>query len=122
MNQIELRQRGGCDNLDNLWKILTKDNWETVPQTKILLYDCDTKKKNEDFGHIFKRIIPLISENRIKKGIENLFPNETIERAINFKKEFVDFKTINGTKRGEDYKEEENIINKDEKKNFCDWI
>ncbi len=122
LGKIELRQRGSCNNLDNLWKILTQDNWETVPQTKILLYDCDTNRENKDFGHIFRRTIPSIKENKIKRGIENLFPNKTIEKAIKHKKEFVDLKTTKGTIRGIEYTEVVNVINKDEKKNFCEWV
>lgn len=122
LKKIELRQRGSCSNLTKLWNILIKDNWETIPQIKILIYDCDTNSINEDFGHIYKRTIPFISENIIKKGIENLFPNELIYKAISYKKEFVDFKEIKGTNRGVEYIKEENVINKDEKKNFCDWV
>lgn len=122
ISQLELRQRGSCSNLDKLWRILVTDNWETNPQTKILIYDCDTNRENEDFGHIFRRTIPSISENIVKRGIENLFPNELIQRAIEHKKEFVDFRETKGTKRGIEYTEEMNVINKDEKKNFCDWV
>jgi len=37
------------------------------------------------------------------------------------KKAFVDFKKTVGIKRGVEYVEEMNEINKDEKKNFCQW-
>ena len=121
MNKIEIRQRGGYRNLDKLWEILTKDNWETIPQTKILLYDCDTNKGDEEFGHIFRRTIPS-QENIIKKGIENLFPETTIKKALEHKKEFVDYKIIKGTTRGVKYIEEINVINKDEKRNFANWV
>lgn len=122
LQNIELRYRGSCNNLDKLWSILTDNNWETVPQKKILLYDCDTGRPDEDFGHIFRRTIPKLDSHIIQRGIENLFPNETIERAINHKKEFVDFKTITGTDRGVAYERTETVINKHEKRNFCNWL
>ena len=120
--KFDLRQRGSCSNLDKLWALLTDNNWETVPQTKILLYDCDTNRPNEDFGHIYRRTIPKIEENIIQKGIENLFTNATMDKAIAYKKEFVDFKNTKGTVRGVPFEKSETTINKDEKRNFSNWI
>lgn len=122
LDQVVLRERGSCSNLDKLWNTLTTDNWETNPQTKILIYDCDTNRSDEDFGHIFRRTIPLVSDSIIKRGIENLFSNKIVEKAVAHKSAFVDYKRVQGTKRGEKYFKEENIINKDEKRNFCDWV
>lgn len=119
--KVEIRQRGGYRNLDKLWTVLNEESWETTPQIKIFLYDCDTNKENEDFGSHHKRIIPTISDSLIKKGIENLFPNKFIYEAISEKKAFIDIKKTTGTKRGVDYEEEQNEVNKDEKKNFCMW-
>lgn len=122
LNQIEIRQRGSCSNLDKLWNTLTQDNWETIPQIKILIYDCDTNRTDGDFGHIYRRTIPAITGNIIKRGIENLFPDETVNEALTHKREFVDFSKTQGTKRGVKYIEEQNVINKHEKKNFCNWV
>jgi hypothetical protein len=122
LSKIELRYRGSCNNLDKLWSILTDNNWETVPQKKILLYDCDTNRKDENFGHIHRRTIPKIEGHIIQRGIENLFPEPTINSALEFKKEFVDFKNITGTERGIAYERAETIINKHEKRNFSDWL
>lgn len=122
LSEIELRHRGSCNNLDKLWSTLTDNNWETIPQKKILLYDCDTNRNDEDFGHIHRRMIPKIEKHIIQRGIENLFPESTINKAISYKKEFVDFKTIKGTERGVPYEKTESIINKHEKRNFCNWL
>ena len=122
LSKFEIRQRGSCSNLDKLWSILIDNNWETVPQTKILLYDCDTNRPNEDFGHIYRRTIPKIEGHLVQRGIENLFPKETIQKAIAHKKEFVDFKNITGTVRGIAYEQSETVINKNEKRNFSNWI
>lgn len=121
LKKIELRQRGGYRNLDKLWNVLNEESWETTPQTKVFLYDCDTNKVNEDFGNHYKRIIPTNPNSIVMKGIENLFPNEFINKAIETKKAFVDFKKTIGIRRGVEYVEEINEINKDEKKNFCNW-
>ncbi|QES90343.1 hypothetical protein [Rhizosphaericola mali] len=64
----------------------------------------------------------FIERHIIQRGIENLFPESTINRAVEFKKEFVDFKTIKGTERGIPYEKTESIINKHEKRNFCNWL
>jgi hypothetical protein len=122
IDKINLRYRGSCHNLDKLWTTLTDNNWETLPQIKILLYDCDTNRLEEDFGHLHRRTIPKIEEHIIQRGIENLFPDITIKKATSFKKEFVDFKIIKGTDRGIDYERSETIINKHEKRNFTNWI
>lgn len=123
LKKIELRQRGGFGNLDKIWTFYQDTNWETIPQKKLLLYDCDTKKENKDFGQrIFKRIIPSLSDGIITKGIENLFPNDIINKAIQEKKAFVDFEIIKGVKRGKEYEEKCVKVNDDEKKNFCLWM
>lgn len=121
IEKVEIRQRGGYRNLDKLWTELNENSWETVPQKKIFLYDCDTNKENEDFGNHYKRIIPTNPDSIVMKGIENLFPNDFINKAIETKKAFVDFKKTIGIKRGVEYSEVMNEINKDEKKNFCNW-
>lgn len=122
LDRVDLRQRGGSGELNKLWTNLTKDNWETVPQTKILIFDCDTNSQDQKSAHIFKKTIPSRPNSFIHKGIENLFPRKIVQNAIIHKKAFVDIKKIEGTERGESYTRCENVINKDEKKNFCNWI
>ncbi|ANF51258.1 hypothetical protein A0O34_12375 [Chryseobacterium glaciei] len=122
LDKIELRQREGFRNLDKLWSELKKESWETIPQIKIFLYDCDTQKENEDFGHHYKRIIPTLANGIIKNGIENLFPKTIIDKAIKEKNAYVDFKNESGITRGVKYQKEHCEVNKDEKKNFCAWV
>lgn len=121
LNKIEIRQRGGYSNLDKLWDVLKQDSWEPTPQLKIFLYDCDTNKKDEDFGHIFKRIVKTKTERRINRGIENLFSDDFIKKSENYKPDFIDFKIEYGRERGKEFKTERHFINKDEKTNFCEW-
>lgn len=122
LGTIELRQRGEATNLDKLWSILSTNNWETIPQKKILLYDCDMSKQPEDFGHICRRVIPRMEAHKIQKGTENLFPDETLELAAACNPAFIDVKSITGTERGVPFNMIETNINKHEKRNFCDWI
>ena len=122
LGQIELRQRGEYRNLDKIWKFYKEHSVEISGQIKILLYDCDTKKLDEDFGYVFKRTMPTFSGHIISKGIENLFNNVTTQKALKHKKEFIDFCTIRKTTRGIESYEEINEVNKDEKANFCKWI
>ena len=120
--QVDIRQRGGWSNLDKIWHIYKDQNWETIPQKKLLLYDCDTNKKDEQSGQCYKRIIPTVVENKISKGIENLFPDMIVNKAIDEKNAFVDTIHIKKTKRGIITETVTAEVNKDEKKNFCDWI
>lgn len=122
LNQIELRQRGGAGNLDKIWEVYKESNWETIRQKKLLLYDCDMNKKNEQTGDVFRTTIKTIEENRISKGIENLFPDQIVEQAINSNKAFVYITKVHQTKRGEVIETITYSVNKDEKKNFCSWI
>ncbi len=122
LSKVELRYRGSCGQLDKLWNILIDNNWETIPQKKILVYDCDTKKPDEDFGHIHRRTMPFFKDNMIGKGIENLFPNSSIEKAMASKNAMIDQKKISGTERGEPFEQMEITINRQEKRNFCSFM
>jgi hypothetical protein len=122
LDQVEIRQRGGATNLDKIWDVYKDSNWETIPQKKLLLYDCDVKKPNEETLFVFKRVIPAIESNIIEKGIENLFPTEVIQKAIQEKGAFVDITELKQLKRGEKSEKTTYSVNSDEKKNLCDWI
>lgn len=122
LSKIELRQRGGFKNLDKLWDIFKEDNWETIPQKKLLLYDCDVNKPDDEIGNVYKRTIKYIPKNLISKGIENLFPTQIIKQAIKEKSSFIDIITIRKTIRGKTTSEKKYLVNEDEKKNLCNWI
>jgi hypothetical protein len=122
LEQVDIRQRGGFKNLDKIWDIYKADNWETIPQKKLLLYDCDTNRKNEDLGCILKRTISHIPRNMISKGIENLFPTSLIRKAIREKPAFVDVVRVKKTIRGTTSLETTYSVNENEKKDLCDWI
>ena len=75
-----------------------------------LLYDCDTKKQSEDHENLKIRTIPKQENRKVKKGIENLFPDHL----------FIEDFYILKTKLG-DYGEE-NQIQEFQKMKFCTWL
>ncbi len=122
--QIGLKDGGGYRNLDKIWNIFVTHLTEIKSQKIILLYDCDTEKLDLQEGNFFKRRIPSNADNPVKKGIENLFPYETILKAIKHKSAFIDI--TEETKmiiRGDEIIEPKKYqVNKDEKGNLCNWL
>jgi len=113
----------GYKNLNNIWN--HKSNlFNAIPQNMLLLYDCDTKVKNGQKDKIYRSILPYMEENHLDRGIENLFPKSTIEKAIEYKKAFIDYTAeTKQTKRGiETIIPEKYDVNPDEKGNLCNWL
>jgi len=113
----------GYRNLNNIWN--HKSNlFNAFPQKMLLLYDCDTEIKDGRRNKVYRKIIPPINENLFDRGIENLFIKETIDKAIEHKKAFIDYTAeTKQTKRGiESIIPERYDINPDEKGNLCDWL
>jgi predicted ATPase len=126
INKIEIRDVNGYGNLDKIWKNFNNKTKlsEIISQGIVLLYDCDTNKRNSEIGKVFKRVIPTNTINIIQKGIENLFSKSLIEEAIKNKKAYIDITPeITKTLRGENITTPEKWeVNPDEKGNLCDWI
>lgn len=123
IGRIELKDGGGADNLDKIWKKY-KEIAEVIPQRMVLLYDCDRPKPFENNGNLFRRNIPLQSSHTIEKGIENLFSQSTLEKAREHKSDFI---TVTSeyvvTERGESKTVPEKWeVHSDEKTNLCNWI
>jgi hypothetical protein len=104
---------GGQTNLDYARKFL-ENNINRFPRKVLFLYDCDTEEKIakvQDFGSLSSRYIPQNSFNdKVTKGIENLFPSELFEER------FYQEKT---TTKGYG---DESIIREFRKPDFCEWI
>lgn len=123
LDKIELKNGDGCPNLDKLWKNVNTQIAEAFSQRVLLLYDCDTQKQPDQKGKITKIVIPSSDENLIKKGIENLLPKSTIERAIDHKQAFIDITKTIKIERGKEIPEVIKYeVNNDEKKNLCNWL
>ena len=99
----------GDGGLKNTRDVLLS-NPKFLTRKVLLLYDCDTDKSNEDHELLKIRKIPQQKNRKVKKGIENLFPDHL------FTEEFYLPKTKYG-----DYGEE-NQIQEFQKMKFCTWI
>ena len=124
LSNIQIVDANGCGGLDSIWKHYNTKLSEITHQKILLLYDCDTKKIPEQKGKIYKQISPFLEENPIKKGVENLFNEEAIKKAREYKDEFFDFTPkIEKKVRGKIIIEpEKHDVNKDEKNNLCRWL
>lgn len=101
---------GGHTNLDSARKFL-ENNQSRFLQGVLLLYDCDTGKKPDNFDSLSIRPIPQNTENtKVTKGIENLLPSELFEERFYQKRPKP---TGDGG---------ENIISEFLKQQFCKWI
>lgn len=70
----------GIEGLNKTRAVL-EANPKLLKQRLLLLYDCDSKKPNEDLGLLSIRTIPKNEENiLVKKGIENLFHQNRFDR------------------------------------------
>ncbi|WP_036536931.1 hypothetical protein, partial [Neosynechococcus sphagnicola] len=124
LDRIQLKDGTGFGNLDKIWKSYNNSISEVVPNKIILLYDCDTNKKNSQNNFVFKRVLPSVEEHPIAIGIENLLSTATIEKIENENPQYIDIKEASSTRiRGI----ETNIlasksVNKDEKGNMCNWL
>lgn len=120
LDQYEIKDCNGCSNLGKVWNAFNTENFsEVIEKTVVILYDCDVKAKDSEKNNKYKRSMPFIEENPIEKGVENLFPLSTIEKARDFKKALIT-KSISETRTGE-----ESIkynVHRDEKKNLCNWL
>ena len=122
--RIELKEGGGSPNLDRRWKARQSISDVASDKKVLLLYDCDVSERNDASGNVFRRSIREQESHPIQKGIENLFSEETLNRAIQHKAAFIDIDSgRDAWERGEKvYKPEQWEVNKDEKTNLCDWL
>ncbi len=122
LEKFELKDGGGSPNLDKFWRIAKLSG--SLPQKIVLLYDCDKDFAKESEGNLFRRKIPFQETHPIKKGIENLFPQATLEKMENFKPAFIDIESESEVrKRGERIVIPKKwIVNPDEKSNLCKWL
>lgn len=124
LESVQLKDGDGFGNLDKIWKSYNNSMSEVVPNKIILLYDCDTRKQDANKNLIYKRVIPPIQDNPIQIGIENLFPEHTINRVEREKPQYIDITQASSTRiRGEQIAiPESRSVNKDEKGNMCNWL
>ena len=122
LTDVEVRDGGGDANLKKAWKTLTTTT--IVDQTVVLLHDCDSDISPREIGNIFRRKIPLVEDNPVHRGLENLFDRKTLRKAMAHKPAFVDIVAAHeATVRGRPQTIAERWqINEDEKSNLCNWL
>ena len=123
LDSFRIYDGNGFGSLDKIKKHFDSKVANVLSQKIVLLYDCDKNRSNGSKTNLYIRNLPK-QENKIGEGIENLFPNTTIEKASVYKKEFFDIvddhtKSIRG--------KTENIpekwsVNLAEKSNLCSWL
>ena len=125
IDAVRLRDGGGSGNLTKIWKESLAPLIETLPQQVLLLFDCDSGKPSENKGKLFQRSIPSQENSPIRKGVENLFGKQTLERARQHKAGFFITEEEHGgtDKTGLPVTIAEKwIVNEGEKRNLCDWL
>ena len=122
LNSLEIRDGGGSRTLKNIWSCRTKDHIEHP--IVVLLYDCDNKVESGKRGNVFCWTIPKIESHPIQKGIENRFSRETLEKATEHKRAFIDIEGKHESmRRGvSEIISEQWTVNEDEKTNLCNWL
>lgn len=124
LHSIQLRDGSGFGNLDKIWRSYEVQLAELLPSKILLLYDCDTNKAASEKGKLIKRVIPSVVDSTITIGIENLIPVELIAQLEDSHPQFIDSTASTTTRiRGQEVlSPAKKSINKDEKKNLCDWL
>ena len=122
LSNFEIRDGRGDTNLTKVWQAAI--NSDLYPQPILVLHDCDGKGTDDRKGTTFRRKVPQDSDHPIKRGIENLFSLETIQRAKAHKDAFINVEDAHSkTVRGEKQDVPETwTVDKDEKTNLCNWL
>lgn len=104
LERFEIKDAGGASNLKKIWS-LNKQLPESTLKTVILLHDPENNVEEMYESQIHKRKMSFFDEHPIKKGIENLFDQKTLEKARTHSTQFIDIiqshtKTVRGKKLG----------------------
>lgn len=124
LERIQLKDGDGFGNLYKVWRSYNNSVSVVLPSKVLLLYDCDTNKQDAEKNLVFKRVIPQVVENPISVGIENLFPQNTIDKIEAANPQYIDVhEELNTRIRGvETIVPASKSVNKNEKGNMCNWL
>ena len=124
LDSIEMRDANGESGLKTIWNRISEQVLDLMPQTIILLHDCDYTGARGNKGNMYRRIVPRQFNHPIEKGIENLFRKDTLERARRHKSELINITSAHThTIRGTCVNIPEKwSIDEDEKTNLCNWV
>lgn len=123
LQRYEILDGEGKDNLKKIWN--ARKGIGKRENVMVLLFDCDANIGNGEHGNAegtvcWRKIERL--KSLVERGIENLFPKDVLQRAIDHKKEFMDIIKIDLVERGVESSTVTYKINDEEKANLCDWI
>ena len=121
LERFVIRPADGSANLAKVWHHPMPD---LFAQRVLLLFDCDQNRPSRDRGQILQRSLPFHPDHPIRSGIENLFSNQTLEKARRHSTAFIDIehehqRTLRGVQA---VIPEKWTVNDDEKTNLCDWL
>ena len=124
LEYFELFAAGSDSRLN---KIETSLKVVPEPATKkvVLLHDPEDKKRPRNIDdRIYRRKMPKYDNHPLSKGIENLFDSKTIEKARRSNSQFIDVReAVKTVTRGVEGEEPRICtVNKDEKRNLCNWL
>ena len=121
LERFEIKPGNGGANLSKVWKHPASDLFS---QKVLLLFDCDQDRPAGERGNLLVRTIPCQSGNPIKTGIENLFRQQTLDRARRDKPAFIDVEHEHTRfERGQETTVPERwSVNQEEKTNLCNWL
>lgn len=119
---IRLFDGGGSGNLDKIWEA-RKALSTGLNRSIVLVYDCDTARQPGSYERITRHVLGRL-ERYVTSGIENLFPDSLMRQAIQHSAAFLDVcPAITQTVRGVQVHTPETWrVNKDEKRNLCNWV
>ena len=123
LDKYEVQPAGGEGQLYTIWKNLTKVP-QSVAKDIVLLHDPESNVCASDKGNMHRRKMPCFDKHPIRKGIENFFDRETLEKTQKERLEFIDVRSsFTQTVRAKEVQVPESwSVNTDEKRNLCDWL
>ena len=125
LSAVGLRVGGGKGKLTKIWKDSVLPLTEILPYQVLLLFDCDAGRHAASKGKLVQRSIPIQDQNPIQEGIENMFTRSALNRAREYRPEFLITEEEHG---GTDEHGQAVIIpekwtvNESQKPNLCDWL
>ena len=121
---VKIEDGNGSGSMTNIWKGLMSISDNVVSRKVGILFDCDYPGEADTKGNRFKRKNPFMSDHPINKGIENLFSQASLDKAIAHNKAFINIEpggtaTYHGQEQtiGDKWS-----VNQKQKTNLCNWF
>ena len=121
---VKIEDGHGAGNMTNIWKGLMSISDNLVSRKVMVLFDCECPAEADTKGNRFKRKNPRLIGHPIDKGIENLFSQATLDKAISYNKAFIDIEP-GGTAIYDGQEKaiaDKWAVNESQKTNLCNWL